>query len=170
MEQLKTVARQKGLVWRQPGTSHVTFASVDGDMLTAPAHKPIKPVYVKALLALLKPWRNRMPDAPLHAFDVRPLPEEDGGGYLVTFPNLPGCMADGESIAEAIREAADAEASWLATRQELKLPEASGRFVLRLPKSLHARLSARARQEGVSMNTLAVAFLAEGMVEKDLTP
>jgi antitoxin HicB len=38
---------------------------------------------------------------------------------------------------------------------------ASGRLVQRLPKSLHARLAARAKMEGVSLNTLIVAMLAE---------
>ena len=28
---------------------------------------------------------------------VSPLSEEDGGGYLIEFPDLPGCMSDGET-------------------------------------------------------------------------
>ncbi|NCC25383.1 MAG: type II toxin-antitoxin system HicB family antitoxin [Deltaproteobacteria bacterium] len=104
-----------------------------------------------------------MPDHPQNRFEVRPLSEEDGGGWLVTFPDLPGCMADGSSIAEAVSEAADAERSWLETRKALRVPEASGRFVLRLPKTLHADLGLRAKQEGVSMNTLAVAVLARAL-------
>lgn len=100
---------------------------------------------------------------PEHNFEVRRLAEEEGGGFLVTFPDLPGCMADGETIEQAIAEAADAETSWLDTRRELGLQEASGRFMLRIPKTLHARLQARAQQEGVSMNTLAATYLAQGM-------
>ena len=44
--------------------------------------------------------------------------DENGGGYLVTFPDLPGCMSDGETIEEAIANAMDAEHSWLATARE----------------------------------------------------
>ena len=40
---------------------------------------------------------------PSHLFQVRPLSDEDGGGYLATFPDLPGCMADAETIEEAVR-------------------------------------------------------------------
>jgi antitoxin HicB len=40
---------------------------------------------------------------------------------------------------------------------------ASGKFVARVPRSLHAALSARAKMEGVSLNTLAVAFMAAGI-------
>ena len=38
--------------------------------------------------------------------------------------------------------------------------DASGKFVLRLPRSLHAALSAEAKAEGVSLNQLCVAKLA----------
>jgi antitoxin HicB len=108
-----------------------------------------------------------MREHPVNKFEVRPLPDEDGGGWLVTFPDLPGCMADGETVEEALSEAADAERSWLETRRELGLPEPSGRFMLRLPKTLHAKLSIRAKQEGVSMNTLAVAYLSQGVGGKE---
>lgn len=53
IEQLKTLAAQYGLRWRQPGTSHVTFAASDGTMLTVPSHKPIKPVYIRQFLLLV---------------------------------------------------------------------------------------------------------------------
>jgi antitoxin HicB len=43
----------------------------------------------------------------------------------------------------------------------------SGKFVQRIPKSLHARLQARAKQEGVSMNTLVVSFIAEGLGKRE---
>src|SRR5262245_34132501 len=39
-------------------------------------------------------------------------------------------------------------------------PEKSGKFVVRLPKSLHAALEHEAKQEGVSLNQLAVTKLA----------
>ncbi len=53
IEQLKTVAEANGLLWRQPGTSHVTFRHSGGAMLTVPARRPIKPVYVKLFLRLI---------------------------------------------------------------------------------------------------------------------
>ncbi|MBZ4193108.1 MAG: type II toxin-antitoxin system HicB family antitoxin [Candidatus Contendobacter sp.] len=50
-------------------------------------------------------------DYPL---ELRPLSPADGGGWLVTFPDLPGCMADGETPEQAIQEGWDAAAAWLA--------------------------------------------------------
>lgn len=102
-----------------------------------------------------------------YPFEVRPLPKEDGGGFLISFPDLPGCMSDGETPEEAIKNGLDAAKSWLETAKEFKDPipkpgeTSSGKFVTRVPKSLHARLVARAKQEGVSMNTLVTTYLAE---------
>ena len=110
---------------------------------------------------------------PKYPFEIRVLSSEEGGGYLITFPDLLGCMSDGETIEEAIINGADAEAAWLRATQKwgdpLPKPEEgpSGKFVQRLPKSLHARLVARARQEGVSMNTLVTAVLAEALARKE---
>jgi antitoxin HicB len=43
----------------------------------------------------------------------------------------------------------------------------SGKFVQRLPKSLHAKLVKRAKQEGVSLNTLVLAFITEGVGRRE---
>lgn len=53
IEDVKTVANWAGLEWRQPGTSHVTFRAPNGGSVVVPAHKPIKPVYVKKFVALV---------------------------------------------------------------------------------------------------------------------
>ena len=104
-----------------------------------------------------------------YPFEVKQLAREDGGGFLVTFPDLPGCMADGETILEAITNAMDAEASWLATARAFgdSLPAISqsysGKWVQRVPKSVHARLASLARREGVSINSLVASFIAEGL-------
>jgi hypothetical protein len=43
-----------------------------------------------------------IPDVP-YRFTIRPLSEDDeSGGYLIEFPDLPGCMSDGETIEQAI--------------------------------------------------------------------
>lgn len=105
---------------------------------------------------------------------IRPLTKEEGGGYLAEFPDLPGCMADGNSVEEALHEAEDALNAWLATSKEFgdPIPEPSvathfsGQWRIRLPKSLHAALALRAKLEGVSLNTLAATILAQGIGQK----
>lgn len=108
-----------------------------------------------------------------YPFELRPLTKAEGGGWLITFPDLPGCMSDGDSPEEAIANGRDAACAWLAAAHEAgrevprpgELP--SGRFVARIPRSLHARLAARARQEGVSMNALVSAILAESLGRRE---
>ena len=113
-----------------------------------------------------------------YPFRVRPLTEEEGGGYLIEFPDLPGCMSDGETIEEAVANGADALRSCILTMREFGDPipppsrpkddEAySGRWNMRVPRSLHRRLAERARAEGVSLNTLAVTLLAEGLARRE---
>ena len=111
--------------------------------------------------------------------EITPLAKEDGGGFLITFPDLPGCMSDGETIEEAISNGRDAFVAWISAAADMgksipkpiakpvELIEASGKFVARLPKSLHARLVAKAKQEGVSLNTLVLSFIAEGLGHKE---
>jgi antitoxin HicB len=109
-----------------------------------------------------------------YRFTVRPLTDEEGGGWLVEFPDLPGCMADGATPEEAIGEAADAVRSWLETARLSGDPipppsrdDYSGKWVLRAPRSLHRKLAERAKAEGVSLNMLAVSLLAEGIGIRD---
>jgi len=102
---------------------------------------------------------------PIH---IEPIPRDEGGGYMVTFPDLPGCIADGETIDVAISEARDAFDAWtMAEREDTgRLPSLktySGQFVQRIPKTLHRRLAKQAAAEGVSLNQLAAIFLAQGL-------
>lgn len=40
---------------------------------------------------------------------------------------------------------------------------ASGKFVARVPKSIHAQLAARAKMEGVSLNAMVLTLIAKGL-------
>ena len=53
IEQVKTVARAYNIEWRQRGTSHVVFVRSDGRTLPVPAHRPIKPIYIKKFIELV---------------------------------------------------------------------------------------------------------------------
>jgi hypothetical protein len=53
IEDLKAIAERFRIEHRQPGGSHVTFRFQNGQKLTVPAHKPIKPVYIKLFIQIL---------------------------------------------------------------------------------------------------------------------
>lgn len=106
-----------------------------------------------------------------YPFEVRPLSAEEGGGYLISFPDFAECISDGESIDEAIENGLDALKATIAALKSRKLPVpapnsggvASGKFVARVPKTIHAQLAMRARAEGVSLNALVLTFIAQGL-------
>ena len=116
-----------------------------------------------------------MKDISQYPFEIKPLSEEDGGGYLISFPDFSECISDGETIEEAIHNGFDALDETIEALEDkgfpIPLPESgggySGKFIQRVPKSLHARLAARAKQEGISMNSLVITFLAESLGKRE---
>ena len=50
---------------------------------------------------------------------IRPLSDEEGGGYLATVPELPGCKSDGETPQEALENVLDAIGCWIEAAQEM---------------------------------------------------
>jgi len=123
----------------------------------------------------VKNIRSVEPQYPFEAYGhiIAPLSEEDGGGYMITLPDLPGCMSDGDTLDEVLANGRDAFHSWVAAQVDLKrpIPEPTRyneegkpvKFVQRLPRSLHISLQARAKSEGVSLNTLVLTLIAEGL-------
>ena len=57
-----------------------------------------------------------------YAVLVAPLSAEDGGGYLATVPDLPGCMSDGETPEEALTNVRDAIGAWIEAAADLGHP------------------------------------------------
>ena len=106
-----------------------------------------------------------------YPFEVRPLSGEDGGGYLISFPDFAECISDGETVEDALVNGRDALKATIAALKAKKLTVpapngggvASGKFVARVPKTVHAQLATRARAEGVSLNTLVLTFIAQGL-------
>jgi antitoxin HicB len=111
---------------------------------------------------------SKLTDYP---FEVRPLSSEEGGGYLISFPDFAECISDGETVEEAMESGRDALKATIAALKAKKLPVpapnsggvASGKFVARVPKTVHAQLATRARAEGVSLNALVLTFIAQGL-------
>lgn len=94
--------------------------------------------------------------------------DRDEGGFVVSYPDLPGCITSGETIETAVANAADAKKVWLEAALEEGIPiqepdsleDYSGQFKLRLPRSLHRSLAEHSKREGVSMNQYCVYLLS----------
>lgn len=50
---------------------------------------------------------------PDYSVLIEPLALEDGGGYLATVPDLPGCMSDGETREQAAHNVGEAIDAWI---------------------------------------------------------
>jgi predicted RNase H-like HicB family nuclease len=89
--------------------------------------------------------------------------------WYAELPELPGCLAHGATKEEALVNATKAKDAWLEVSFESgrDIPEPrpeieySGRFLLRVPKSLHGKLANEAEREGTSINRLAIQILSE---------
>src|SRR3984957_8801128 len=93
-----------------------------------------------------------------YRFTVRHLSKEEGGGYLVEYPDIPGCMSDGETIAEAVTNGRAALRDCLEVFKESgrKIPRPSieeAQWRQRVPRTLYSKLTKQARNEGVSINS-----------------
>lgn len=110
-----------------------------------------------------------------YPFEIRPLAAEEGGGFLISFTDFAECISDGETVDEALVNGRDALKATMAALKAKKLPVpepnsggvASGKFVARVPKTVHAQLATRARAEGVSLNALVLTFIAQGLGRKE---
>jgi predicted RNase H-like HicB family nuclease len=56
-----------------------------------------------------------------YAVRIERLAESDGGGYLATVPDLPGCVSDGDTPEEALKNVREAIASWIEAAKEWKV-------------------------------------------------
>ena len=95
--------------------------------------------------------------------------DQDEGGFVVSYPDLPGCITCGETIESAAANAVDAKKAWLeaALEEGIEIAEPdsleaySGQFKLRVPRSLHRARAEHSKREGISMNQYCVYLLSK---------
>lgn len=103
-------------------------------------------------------------------YTIELVPDPDGG-WFVAVKELPGCMSQGDTEEEALEMIHDALEGWLAVALEdgMRIPEPrsledySGKFVARVPRSLHRELVQRAAEESTSLNQYVNMLLASGL-------
>ena len=95
--------------------------------------------------------------------------DEEEGGFVVSYPDLPGCITCVETIESAVQNALDAKRTWIEAALEEgieiyepdSLENYSGQFKLRIPRSLHRSLAEHSQKEGISMNQYCVYLLTK---------
>lgn len=99
---------------------------------------------------------------------VHEIDDESGHYFYGQILELDGCQSTGDTIEELYKNLNEALEGYLEVKIENGLPIPkpenvegySGKFNVRLPKSLHQRLAIEADREGVSLNTLVLYKLA----------
>ena len=101
---------------------------------------------------------------------------DPSGWYFVHVDELSGCMSQGETYVEACKNIFEAMEIWIesALEDEVNIPEPeesvySGKFVVRLPKTLHKKLVQNAKKENVSLNQYVIYLLGEQNSIKELS-
>jgi antitoxin HicB len=99
--------------------------------------------------------------------------------WAAEIPDLPGCIGAGDTAEEAVSMALDAKKAWIgaATEEGREIPKPknlyqddfSGKFTLRLPKTLHKELTIQAEEEGVSLNQYILYLISKGFNKRGFT-
>lgn len=106
-------------------------------------------------------------------YSFRVVWSDEDDAYVAVCPEFEGVSGLGETAADALAEAQSALELMVETYEQERWPlpaptnlhEYSGQFRLRVPRTLHAHLAQAAADEGVSLNTYAVALLSQGVGE-----
>src|SRR5581483_6341622 len=107
-------------------------------------------------------------DSYLKAPYARILVPDEEGGFVAEILEFPGCVAQGSTADEAVRNLERGAKSWIeaAISQGQEIPEPlssqsfSGRVALRLPRSLHGQCVRMAERDGTSLNQYLVTSVA----------
>ena len=104
-------------------------------------------------------------------YRIELIPDKEDGGYVAMIPDLPGCLAQGETQIAALQGIAEAKKLWMEAELEAgrKIPmpreQYSGKFNVRIPKTLHARIAQEAARDGVSLNTEVISVMERGLAQ-----
>lgn len=102
-----------------------------------------------------------------YPFTVRALSAEDGGGYLIEYPDISSCVSDGETPEEAVHNGKDALRSVLLTMIEFgdPIPPPGSSKLVSIPMELSSRLDDQAHRRGVRPESLAAELISHALEE-----
>ncbi|HPC36669.1 MAG TPA: toxin-antitoxin system HicB family antitoxin [Candidatus Marinimicrobia bacterium] len=115
-----------------------------------------------------------------YPIEIIKIPEEEGGGYMATIPQLGRnvFVGDGETIEEAIKMLDFVKEEWFKTYlergREIPLPEKpcdkeySGKFIVRVSPNLHRQLAEAAKKSNQSLNQYLVEILSSASISDEI--
>jgi antitoxin HicB len=103
------------------------------------------------------------------------LRKDTEGDWIASIDEFEGCIAHGSTQLEALENVEEIKGAWIDDALEAgdQIPEPpsheelpSGKWLQRVPRSLHKKVSALAKAEDVSLNQLVTSILAEAVGRK----
>ena len=99
---------------------------------------------------------------------IQPINDESGSYYYAHILELDGCQSTGNTFEEAYENLRGAMRGLIETKLDagfdIPIPKEtnnySGKFVVRIPKTLHYKLAMEAEKEGISLNQYALYKLS----------
>jgi antitoxin HicB len=185
-EELEALLLYLGFEKRQENTNHLVF-SIQGHLpITVPRKRPfLKHEYVKNDIQAIDEldlmdddlrltMNNRSVDEYLalpYTIEVIRDTDLENPGWVARVLELPGCITQADTLDELYEMIEDAMRGWIEVALEdgLAIPEPrtiesySGKFVVRVPKSLHRELVEVAEEEGVSLNMYITTALGRAV-------
>ncbi len=106
-----------------------------------------------------------------YPFEIQPLTQEDGGGYLISYPDFNECISDGETVEDAIHNGLSALKATIYTLESMGFPipkpfsrgQNSSLYSQSISESLHQRLEAVAQQRNIPVDRLINSILEESL-------
>lgn len=110
-----------------------------------------------------------------YPFEIRPLKEEEGGGYLISFPDFNECISDGETPEEAIKNGFDALQETINTLKSkgFSIPQPfrnlskKDHITSQISDNLYQRLEKLAQKNSMTINSLINSLLEESLNKKE---
>ena len=105
------------------------------------------------------------------------LRQDEDGDWVGHIKELEGCAAHGQNQAEALANLREVQEAWIHLRLETgkPIPEPepeevlpSGKWLQRVPRSLHRALIELAKREDTSLNSLVTSMLSEAVATSRL--
>lgn len=113
-----------------------------------------------------------------HDYTIKIIPDKEDEDFIAVLEEIPTCSAFGETPEQAMKELETAFNGCLKAAQDNDIPfpepssgkellsEFSGRFPIRIPRSLHCSLVKQAKMENVSLNQEILHLLSFALGKK----
>lgn len=151
------------------GSSHYTFRKQGKVQLQYQKHELIKSICRNGKKGLKREKMKTLNEYMSMSYKMKIIEDQDEGGFVISYPDLPGCITCGETIESAMQNAKDKKrgSNMLLKRNRIYEPDSLKLFwtiQIKNTTSLHRSLAEHSQREGISMNQYCVYLLKNDVI------